>query len=834
MFKQNRTKLRLFKPVLAMLGACVISACVGPDGGGSSSAGTSSSPVTQPSSVAVSSIAAPVSSSSVVVSSASSVGGPDLVNGEAKYDDMCASCHDKGGVRGTSTAFGVKSDIIKAATGKFACELTNCKNTEVLATYIVGNMPLGPVDNCVGDCARDTAAFIATFENATPPPVSSSSESTSSAAPFPYPGNALNGANIYANKCEGCHGTNGYDGQVNYPLTPALCTTCGDPQELIQKIVSTMPTPGTCTGECAIDVATYIKTFSEPVSNECIASEVKPGKAPTRRLNKRQYTNSLKDLLGVDAALASDIPDENILKGFDTNEDGLKVSESHVEAYDIVAKKVAAAAVKNLNSGASIVPTGDQCNSTPDCKMTYGDTANDCKNSAAANSVCMCGSARCDASSPTPPASDGALLSCATLNDACAHNFISDFGKKVYRRPLTNKENTSLKAIYAAGKQATDFKGGIQLVLEGMLQSPAFIYRAEFGTSGTLNKGVVQLTSWEMATRLSYMFWATTPDETLMNLAEQNKLRTKAQIRAQAERLLNDARAKSVVRDYYTQWLDIDGIKTLERTAANFPGFTQNTPNQLLRETEAFIDYVFWDSTSTLDELLTADYTFANNNLAKFYGITEPGSNNFEKVSNPGKNFGVLSQGSLMARYARDEETAPILRGVFVLEKLMCVHLAPPTDDSGIVVVPPELDPTLTTRERWSKTTGQGDCLQCHRIMNPAGFIFENYDSVGRWRDKENNLDVDSSGELVATDSDGSFTGLGDLSQALAQSDQVAHCAVTTWANYAYGRHIDEKGDDHCSMEQAYQAFSTKGKNLKELLVELTQTNAFMYRNEVK
>ncbi len=814
----KRLALHVLKPALTLLGACLITACVSDDSSSSAASSTA---------------ATPNSSSTNAQSSANT--GPDLAKGEQQYDAQCAACHDKDGVRGVSTAFGATSHIINAATGRFACEHTDCTKTNKLKDYITASMPLGPVDNCIGDCAHNTAAFIATFENLAPASSSSASSSGGDDVVHPYPGNALKGAAIYESQCQDCHGVNGHSGAVNSPLTPGECTSCNDPQVLIKKIINTMPTPGACVGECAIDVATYIKTFTSPVSVTCNNNEIKPGQSPMRRLNKRQYANSLKDLLGVNIALAADFPDENILKGFDTNEDGLEVSGAHVEAFELVAKKVAIEAVKNLDGAVSMVPaSGDQCNNTPDCKATYGNTANDCKDSSSANSVCMCSGTRCDASNPTtPPASGGTLLSCATLDNACAHGFISDFGQKAFRRPLTNKENNSLKAIFAAGKQATDFKGGIQLVLETILQSPAFIYRAEFGASGTLNNGVVQLTSWEMASRLSYMFWATTPDATLMNLAQQNKLRTKAQIRAQAERLLNDDRAKPVIRDYYTQWLGVGNIDSLERTAADYPGFTADTPSQLRRETEAFIDHVFWDSTSTLDELLTADYTFANNNLAKFYGITEPGSNAFEKVSNPGKNFGLLSQGSLMATGARPDETAPILRSVFVLEKVMCVHLATPDPTEVTIVFPPQ-DASITTRERWTQTTGSGNCFQCHRILNPAGFIFENYDPVGRWRDTENNLPIDSSGELIATDSDGTFTGLADLSQALAQSDQVTHCAVTSWANYAYGRHIDEGGDDHCSMEQAYEAFTTKGKNLKELLVELTQTNAFMYRNEVK
>ncbi|WP_394201323.1 DUF1592 domain-containing protein [Marinagarivorans algicola] len=820
-FTLKRLALDALKPALALLAACLITACV-------------SEPVDPDNSSAATSSAAPTPNSSSANNPSSANIGPDLVKGEQEYDAQCAACHDKGGVRGVSTAFGATSHIINAATGQFACEHTDCTKINKLKNYIIASMPLGPVDNCIGDCARNTAAFIATFDRLTPASSASSvSSSGGENVVYPYPGNALNGATIYEKQCQDCHGVNGHSGAVNYPLTPGECSTCSDPQVLIKKIIDTMPTPGACVGECAIDVATYVKTFTSPVSVTCNNNDIKPGHSPMRRLNKRQYANSLKDLLGVDVALATDFPDENILKGFDTNEDGLDVSGAHVEAFEVVAKKVAIEAVKKLNSAASMVPaSGDQCNSTPDCKATYGNTANDCKNSAAANSVCMCGGARCDASSPTPPAAGDALLSCATLDNACAHGFINDFGQKAFRRPLTNKEKNSLKAIFAAGKQATDFKGGIQLVLETILQSPAFIYRAEFGASGTLNNGVVQLTSWEMASRLSYMFWATTPDDILMDLAQQNKLRTKAQIRAQAERLLNDERAKPVIRDYYTQWLGIGDIGSLERTPADYPGFTANTPNQLRRETEAFIDHVFWDGTSTLDELLTADYTFANNNLAEFYGITKPGTNNFVKVNNPGKNFGLLSQGSLMATGARPDETAPILRSVFVLEKVMCVHLATPDPTEVNIVFPPQ-DASVTTRERWTQTTGSGNCFQCHRILNPAGFIFENYDPVGRWRDEENNLPIDSSGELIATDSDGTFTGLADLSQALAQSDQVTHCAVTSWANYAYGRHIDEVGDDHCSMEQAYEAFSTKGKNLKELLVELTQTHAFMYRNEV-
>lgn len=942
------------KFALLFAATLALGACVGTPGDTSSSAAMqSSSSITVNSSRSQSHSSSSLnrSSSSRVASSSSDSLGANLLNGQQQYDTQCAGCHDKDGIRGVSTATGATSHIVSSFTFEFLCDHAICTDQVALAAYIESEMPLARAEQCVGDCARDIAAFIATFPKQAGNNSSQSSAASSSTPSviYEYPGDALKGAEIYENRCETCHGVGGLNGAVNSPLTPDLCVTCGDPQTLIRKIVATMPSPGACVGDCAIDVATYIKTLQGSAPTSCGNTGIQPGKSPLRRLNKREYVNSIVDLFGVSASLANDFPDENVQKGFDTNADGLDVSEVQVDAYAAIAKKVAAAAVKDLSASSTSpevifavnvggteqkgggvtyqadenslhrnsegstqnTPTFDVANTNLDDvyryvrwgaelrykipiangkykvflmfsennfsaagQRTFDVTIEGEKRLSAYDIFAEAGGRRTakqqavnnvevtdgflninftaikDKASiagirvQTIPQANSAIINCGTLNDECAQGFITDFGQKVYRRPLTVAESDALKAIFSAGQTALDFKAGMQLVIEAMLQSPAFIYRAEFGSTSAANNGVVPLTSWEMATRLSYLFWASTPDETLMNLAEQDKLTTPAQIRTQAERLLNDARAKSVVRDYYTQWLGIGDIADLERTAASYPGFTANTPNQFRRETEAFIDHVFWDGTSTLDELLTAEFTFANNDLAKFYGITEPGSENYVKVTNPGRNYGILTQASLMATRARDNETAPILRGVFVMENLMCVHVSPPPPCSDedemagkcqkVDIVFPPLDNTVTTRERWDQTTGSGVCYNCHRILNPVGFTFENFDPVGRWRNKENGFAIDASGEILGTDVDGTVNGVADLAQILANSDQVAHCAVVTWANYAYGRHLDEAGDDRCSIEQAYKGFTASGENLKTLLIELTQTEAFMYRNEVK
>jgi hypothetical protein len=373
------------------------------------------------------------------------------------------------------------------------------------------------------------------------------------------------------------------------------------------------------------------------------------------------------------------------------------------------------------------------------------------------------------------------------------------------------------------------FRGGVTLVLETMLQSPDFLYRVELseGASPVDAEGtIVPLTSWEMASRLSYFLWGSMPDDDLLAAAESDELSTKEQIAAQARRMLDDPRARDAVAMFHQQWLDYDRIGNVGKDSTLFPEWSSAIGDLMKEEMRGFIDHVVFDGEGDLKTLLTAPYTYASEDLAKFYGASGGGKDGaLGRVDfDPNQHAGILSMGAILAYYAHSDQTSPVLRGKLVREVFLCDTLDPPP----AMFQPPMPDPDTTGRER-AKQHASGGCANCHNLMDPIGFGFENYDALGRWRDQENGAPIDASGSIIESDVDGNFDGVRELTNRLAESEDVQACYAKMWFRFAYGRM--ETTEDACSMEQVTQTFSESGGNVKELLVALTQTDAFMYRH---
>ncbi|WP_158224562.1 DUF1592 domain-containing protein [Agaribacterium haliotis] len=797
----------------------------------------------------------------------------DPVNGEILMGSaMCGSCHIDN-LDGTFAGF-ADFDVNDL---KYPQDTNYTADSEAnLALYIEALMPKGPAENCVGQCAKDIAAYLWSYVGTMPEPEPSSSAAPTpkpSAMPSPMPsdepllGNLVQGEKDYAQFCEGCHGPAGDAGSTEaeknlYSLIGQYCETCADGDAaLFEKIVSTMP-PGNeanCNGQCAADTAKFImEVFYKPnleddVIVSCDDGSINVGESVMKRLNKREYINTVEDLLGLDAALFADLVQGETGTGFDTAESSHNVSLIHIQGFQSAAEKIAAVytSALQLSSGAAL--GGDQCNSTAQCKTSFGDSAFDCQNSASASSVCLCdtgiGSQRCDVLFPPADTGDGeALFNCSAFDDNCASSFIAKLGERAFRRPIKSDELNYLTAIYRDNKDDLGFKPALQMVVEAVLQAPEFLYRPEHGIADNNNDGVLQLSSWEVANRLSYLFWGTAPDATLRELAAMDKLRDRAVIKTQAERLLNDHKAKAVLHNYFTGWMGLDSLQGLMRNAEVYPDFDEEIPGLLWQETQSFINHVFDQHDGSFDELMTANYSFANNKLASFYGIDAPASNEFAMVydGTKKKNHGILTHASFMATHAHDVESAPILRGAFLYGKVMCKPISAPADSDALPIEPPLPDPTKSTRERWvAQTSINSECSACHRLINPPGFVFENYDASGRWREQEVTKDdatgksythaIDATAEVLgAGELSGYYPGPAEFVSALAASETVTACAVKNWGHYSYGRVLDNKAYDKCSVDQAYKSFVDSGKSIKALLVAFTQTDAFLYRTQVQ
>ncbi len=499
--------------------------------------------------------------------------------------------------------------------------------------------------------------------------------------------------------------------------------------------------------------------------------------APIRRLNRFEYNNTVRDLLNDATAPAQEFPAEERQAGFDNNGAALTVSPVLAESYLSAAERLAADAIEK--SMAVLTPS-------PACDLAQDDAA-------------------------------------------CVQRFLEQFGERAYRGPLVADELSVLQDVYAAGKTSGGHKNGLKLALTTMLMSPRYLYRVEFGVPAAAGETVVRLDSWEMASRLSYLLWGTMPDTPLIAAARAGQLVTDDQIAAQVERMLMDStRTRVMARNFHEQWLELYELPSRDKDTTVYPSWNTELLPFMAEETQRFVDYVVFEGQGTLQELLTAPYTFVNGALAKHY---DPGSTmtsaTFEKVPLDGaKRGGLLTHGSLMTLLANANQSNPVRRGKFIREQILCQHLPPPPDDADIDI--PQLDPTLTTRERFSEHRENAACAGCHTQLDPIGLGLENFDAVGRWRDTENGKVIDVSGEVVGMDG-GKFNGALDLARKLSTSEEVASCVVEKWFTYGYGRE-PVATEDACSVDLLKREFATGGNKIRDLIVALTKTQTFRYR----
>ena len=483
------------------------------------------------------------------------------------------------------------------------------------------------------------------------------------------------------------------------------------------------------------------------------------GVAPLRRLTRLEYNNTVRALIGEDLRPAKDFTADERAGSFPANYFS-PISELQFGEYATAAATIAERAVALR---AKILP--------------------------------------CD------PASGEA---------ACVSQFIRDFARRAYRRPIEASEQSQLQKIFDLGRMGAGFDNGIKLVVETMLQSPHFLYLVE---------GPGALTPHQLASRLSYFLWKGPPDAQLGQLADSGQLVPGPTVVQEARRMLADDRAKAMLDDFHTYWLLLAEYDKVVRDQAAYPTFAA-LREPMREEMHRFVNYVFTEGGGRLDTLLTAPYSVVNGPLAKFYGagVTIP-DGAWQKVElDAAKRSGLLTQGLFLTTHGR-EGSAAVHRGVTIRTQLLCLDLPPPPPNAGIVP-PPEA--TTTTRQRLERHRANSSCAACHSLIDGLGLGFESYDAVGAFRETENGQKVDDSGEIHETDVDGPFRGARELSERLVQSKSVQGCVVGQWFRYALGRMETEA--DHCALESLERQFADSKLNLAELLVAIVQSDAFLIR----
>jgi hypothetical protein len=496
-----------------------------------------------------------------------------------------------------------------------------------------------------------------------------------------------------------------------------------------------------------------------------------PGVAPIRLLTHLQYDNTVADLLGDTTRPSQQFPAENAVVGFTNNVAANQANPRLVEAYQTAAEALAATAVTS--------------------RLTM-----------------------------LAPCADG------TDNGTCGRSFIHDFGAKVFRRTLTDGETGVFTALFDA-TLAQGYPKAIELTLRAMLQSPQFLYRVDAVQAPTPETGAILLGPSELASRLAYFLTNTTPDDNLLTAAANNQLATPDQVETQARRLLETPRAHQMAQDFVGQWLGLARLEGAARQATDETfGATELVPDWQA-SFASFIDDVVWND-GTMNGLFTSPKLFLSSKLATLYGVSAP-SDPSTPVSMPTQRSGLMTQPAIMALFAHSDQSAPVLRGVFVRQQLLCLDVPPPPPN--VVPIPPMVDQTATTRERFAQHTADPACSGCHDLIDGIGFGFERYDQLGRYRETENNLPVDDSGEVVETGDpalDGPYQGAIELSAKLANDSTARDCLATQWYRYAMGRVEDTS--DQCSLNDVKTRFASSNGSFRELLVAITLSDAFRYR----
>lgn len=373
---------------------------------------------------------------------------------------------------------------------------------------------------------------------------------------------------------------------------------------------------------------------------------------------------------------------------------------------------------------------------------------------------------------------------------------IRALGRRAFRRPLTDAELTDYTALFT--QAGTFFPGvparqaGARLVLEAMLQSPHFLYRIELST--TVTAEVIPLSSTELASRLSYALWQSMPDEALLAAAVDGSLLTIDGYTAQATRLLGDPKARDAVAAFHAQLLGTSRYADITRSLTLFPEFSVALRESMKQEQQRFVAAQIFTEQAGLDALFTSPTSYVDANLARVYGLTGTFDAAFQKVTfTDGKRGGLFTQVGFLAANATSTESDPIHRGVFLNHKLLCAPLpAPP----NVVPMLPRPDPLVpkTLRTRITEFTGTGTCgAGCHSTMiNPAGFAFEHYDALGRWRDVDNGLPVDAADTYTFEGKPRSFDGAAGFSTVMAEEPMAHRCYAQHWVEFLHGRGLGE------------------------------------------
>jgi hypothetical protein len=490
-------------------------------------------------------------------------------------------------------------------------------------------------------------------------------------------------------------------------------------------------------------------------------------------LNKSEYNNTVRDLLnGTSLRPADRLPNDEAADGFDTVGEALGFTLAHVEALeqgatDLVDELFALPAADNRRKSVLVCDTG-------------------------------------------------------LASEDCSRQILGAFARRAFRRPVAETEITGLLAfIQKALGVGNSYEEALRAAMRSLLLSPHFLYMVEKSPTGS-GGAALPVNDHELATRLSYFLWSSMPDAELSTEADAGALtRDGALLRATAGRMLTASKASALTENFVGQWLTLRRLALLAPNPGTFPSYQESLRDAAVEETERFVSALLMEN-APVETLITADFTFVNEELGRHYGKTAAGSD-FQRVSMADTpRVGILGQMSFLAQTSYPSFTSPTKRGVWVLEQLLC---APPDPVPGDLVIEPleEPDPGQTLRQKLEQHRAEPKCAGCHAVMDPIGFGLENFDAIGAYRTLDNGVAVDASGNLDEVP----FVGARELSTLLGTDPRIASCAAKQLLTYAVGRPFDAPDARAYADALAAEARAEGRHGFRDLIEAVVGSEAF-------
>ncbi len=544
-----------------------------------------------------------------------------------------------------------------------------------------------------------------------------------------WPAFAVHAAPFLARHCAGCHAQGRPKGKIAlaFPDEAAATADLAVWAKVDAAVRSGRMPPSGCSRPDPSELEAFTAWLDWALSGGAGSGAKNPGRVTLRRLNRAEYNNTVRDLVGVQFRPADDFPADDSGDGFDTLGDVLSVSPTLIEKYLAAAETVveAVAADPLLWQRLSRPPVEDYI------------------------PFVLRG---------VPPQRDPAVkgLRLEAIDDQAtakameidrAYYALQAFADRAYRRPITHEEMYRLmRFVEAASAEGEGVDAGLKLAYKAVLISPYFLFKMEPDPQPAGPESDRRLTDFEVATRLSYSLWSSMPDDDLFRLAASGKLRDPRTLAAQVRRMLRDPKSRALAEHFAGQWLQTRALIEVTRDRASFPGFDEDLRQAMREETELFFDHVLRTDQSILD-LLTAEYTFVNERLARHYGLLGVTGREFRCVSLAGTGrAGVLTHASVLTVTSGPTQTSPVKRGKWVLENVLGTPPPPPPPGADNLKDPG--DAATTLRQRLDLHRSKAECATCHARMDPLGYGLENFDALGAWRDRDGSVPVDASGTL--------------------------------------------------------------------------------------